>query len=149
MSLPRSGLVGAWRLVRWESVRDDGSITFPFGEAPEGILVYDPVGTMITTIASAGRGRLTSADPLVGGPDAERRRAAETFVAYSGRYTFDGVDVTHTVEVSLYPNWVGTRQVRHVRLSDDGATLELSTDPFELAGRRSVQRLTWARVRAD
>ncbi len=48
--------------------------------------------------------------------------------------------------MSLYPNWVGTRQVRHVRLSDDGQTLVLSTDPLTLDGRRSVQRLTWSRA---
>ena len=63
---------------------DDGSVTLPFGERPEGILVYQPDGTMITTIAPAGRPRLSSTDPLHGGPDSERRRAAETFVAYSG-----------------------------------------------------------------
>lgn len=128
---------------------DDGSVTLPFGDRPEGILVYASDGTMITTIAPAGRPRLTSPDPLVGGPDEERRRAAETFVAYAGRYAFDGTDVTHAVQSSLYPNWVGTRQVRHVRLSEDGSTLELSTDPFELGGRRAIQRLTWVRVRPD
>ena len=126
---------------------EDGTVVQPLGEAPIGILVYGAEGTMITTIAPAGRPELTSTDPLRGGPDDERRLAAETFVAYSGSHTFDGTDVTHTVEMSLYPNWVGTRQVRHVHLSDDGDTLELSTDPFILAGRRSIQRLTWMRVR--
>ena len=46
------------------------------------------------------------------------RRSSRT----AARYAYDGTDVTHTVEMSLYPNWVGTRQVRHVRLSDDGDT---------------------------
>lgn len=145
MSLTERDLTGTWRLERWEAVGDDGSVLRPMGERPEGILVYSADGTMITTIAPAGRPRLSSADPLQGGPDDERRRAAETFVAYSGRYAYDGTDVTHTVEMSLYPNWVGTRQVRHVRFSDDGDTLELSTDPFRLAGRHAVQRLTWRR----
>lgn len=138
-------LAGVWRLRRWAAEGDDGSVALPFGEAPEGILVYTSGGTMMTTIAPADRPPLTSADPLRGGPVAERSRAAETYIAYSGRYAYDGTDVTHTVEMSLYPNWVGTRQVRHVRLSDDGDTLELSTDPFTLAGRRSIQRLTWVR----
>ena len=38
-----------------------------------------------------------------------------------------------------------TRQVRHVRLSADGDTLELATDPVFMDGRRAVQRLTWER----
>ena len=58
-----------------------------------------------------------------------------------------GDTMHHHVTASLYPNWVGTRQVRHARLSDGGDTLELWTDPFTLAGRRSVQRLTWSRFR--
>lgn len=138
-------LSGDWRLLTWVSEGEDGSVVLPLGESPMGILVYSPGGTMITTIAPQARPPLSSTDPLHGGPDAERLRTAETFIAYSGTYQYDGTDVTHRVEMSLYPNWVGTLQVRHVRLSDDGDTLELSTDPFTLAGRRSVQRLTWVR----
>jgi len=138
-------LTGDWRLRSWLSEVEDGSTRQPMGEGPVGILVYSPDGTMITTIASAGRPALSSADPLRGGPDDERLRSAETFIAYSGSYAYDGVDVTHTVEMSLYPNWVGTRQVRHVRLSADGDTLELATDPVFMDGRRAVQRLTWER----
>jgi hypothetical protein len=142
---PASGdLAGSWRLERWESVSDDGSVAYPFGDRPEGILVYDPDGTMITTIGPAGRPALSSRDPLQGGPEAERLRAAETFVAYSGGWMLAGDDVVHDVAMSLYPNWVGTRQVRHVRLLPD-ARLELSTDPFLLDGRRAVQRLVWRR----
>jgi hypothetical protein len=141
-----AGLAGSWRLERWEAVGDDGSVVLPLGERPTGILVYHPDGTMITTIAPADRPRLASADPLRGGPDDERLRAAETFVAYAGTWTLDGTDVVHAVSMSLYPNWVGTRQVRHVRLSDDASTLELSTDPFLLDGRRAIQRLVWRRA---
>jgi hypothetical protein len=149
MTPTASDLEGTWRLERWESAGDDGSLTFPFGQRPEGILVYHPDGTMITTIAPAGRTRLASADPLRGGDDAERRRAAETFIAYAGTWTLEGDDVAHAVSMSLYPNWVGTRQVRHVRVLDEGARLELSTDPFVLDGRQATQRLVWRRVRID
>ncbi len=140
-------LQGDWHLREWISVADDGSVMHPFGAAPQGILVYTADGTMITTIAPSGRPSMESPDPLSGGPQDERRISAETFIAYSGRYSYDGTDVTHTVEMSLYPNWVGTLQVRHARLSDDGDTLELSTDPMVVADRRSTQRLTWERVR--
>ena len=58
----------------------------------------------------------------------------------------DGRDVIHTVEMSLEPAWVGTRQRRHVELPDDRRTLILSTDPLLVVGRRGRQRLTWERV---
>jgi hypothetical protein len=145
MTASAAELEGSWRLERWDAVDDEGSVMLPFGERPEGILVYQPDGTMITTIAPAGRPRVSSSDPLQGGPDTERRRTAETFIAYAGTWEMSGDDVVHDVAISLYPNWVGSRQVRHVRLLDEGARLELSTDPFLLDGRRAVQRLVWRR----
>lgn len=137
-------LVGTWRLLRWEAVGDDGSRTAPLGERVEGILVYTAAGTMITVIGPAGRPRLSSPDPLRGGPAEERLRSAETFIAYAGSYRVEGEDVVHTVAMSLYPNWVGTRQVRHLALPDQ-QTLVLTTGPFLVDGRRAVQRLTWTR----
>lgn len=144
-AIDASRLVGDWQLERWESVGDDGSVEWPMGQATDGILVYSPDGTMITTIAPAGRPRLSSTDPLRGGPDDERRGAAETFIAYAGRFHVEGQQVVHDVAMSLYPNWVGTRQARHVRLAEEDQLLELSTDPFTLGGRRASQRLTWRR----
>ncbi len=139
-------LVGDWRLRSWVAEGDDGSVVQPLGTAPEGMLVYSAAGTMMTTIAPAGRPRLASADPLRGGSEDERRATAETFIAYAGGFQVHDGQVVHEVRMSLYPNWVGTRQVRHVRLSADGDTLELSTDPFTLGGRRAVQRLIWERL---
>ncbi len=118
------------------------------GADVEGLLVYSVDGTMITTIGRHGRPRLSTED-LIGGPADERLAAAGSFIAYGGRYEYDGADVVHSVEMSLFPNWVGTRQVRHVTLSDDGETLMLSMDPLVVDGRLSSNRLTWARVHHD
>ena len=48
--------------------------------------------------------------------------------------------------MSLFPNWVGTAQRRHVTLSADGSELILSADPFVVRGRLGTQVLTWERV---
>ena len=69
------------------------------------------------------------------------------FIAYSGRFRVDGGDVIHQVEMSLFPNWVGTTQRRHVALEADGDRLVLTSDPFVVRGRLGVQRLTWERIR--
>jgi hypothetical protein len=100
---------------------------------------------MITTIGRTARSPIDGGD-MLGGPDAQRLDAFTSFIAYSGTFGIEGGDVVHEVTMSLFPNWVGTRQVRHVRLEDGGRTLELSTDAFVLRGRLSVQRLTWDRV---
>jgi hypothetical protein len=140
-------IAGTWRLRRWESAAEDGSVVYPMGEAPEGVVVYTAEGTMITTVGEAGRQPITGGD-LLGGPVEERLAAMTSFIAYSGSYVLDGGDVVHTVTMSLFPNWVGTQQRRHVELSADGRVLVLSTDPIVVRGRRGVQRLTWERVGA-
>jgi hypothetical protein len=139
------GIVGIWRLLRWEAAADDGSVLHPMGERPEGVVVYTADGTMITTVGEAGRQPITGGD-LLGGPAEERLAAMRSFIAYSGSYVLDGGDVVHTVTMSLFPNWVGTQQRRHVELSADGRVLVLSTDPIVVRGRMGVQRLTWERV---
>jgi hypothetical protein len=90
------------------------------------------------------RPRFTRGD-LLGGTVPEKARAAEAFVAYAGRYTCRGDHVVHHVELSLFPNWVGTDQQRFADLSDD--TLVLSARPLLLAGKQQVPRLVWQRVR--
>jgi hypothetical protein len=65
------------------------------------------------------------------------------FVAYAGRYSFHG-DRVHHVELSLFPNWVGSDQERWVELA--GGRLILSASPLPLAGRQQVPRLIWERV---
>jgi len=137
-------LIGTWRLVRWASEGEDG-IEYPMGEAPEGILVYTPDGTMITTIGRPGRAPIDGGDMLAGPVD-QRLSAMTTFVAYAGTFRVEDGDVVHEVTMSLFPNWIGTTQRRHTALSPDRRTLELSADPFVLRGRMSTQRLAWERV---
>jgi hypothetical protein len=143
-ALTTADLVGTWRLVRWASEGEDG-VEYPMGEDPEGILVYTPDGTMITTIGRAGRPPIDGGDMLLGPVD-ERLAAMTTFIAYAGRYRVEEGDVIHEVTMSLFPNWIGTTQRRHVALSAEGHALELSADPFVLRGRMSKQRLAWERV---
>lgn len=137
-------LVGTWRLRSWTSEGEDG-IVHPMGPSPEGVLVYTADGTMITTIGRPGRPPIDGGD-LLGGPVEQRLEAMTTFIAYAGTFQVDGDDVVHDVTMSLFPNWIGTTQRRHVALGAGGRSLELSSDPFVLRGRLSTQRLTWELV---
>jgi hypothetical protein len=144
-TLSAADLVGTWRLETWVSDGDDGR-QLPMGEHPDGVVVYTSDGTMITTIGRAGRPRIDAAD-MHGGPVEQRLEAQSTFIAYSGTFRVDDHDVIHDVTMSLYPNWVGTSQRRHVSLSEDGERLVLSADPFAVRGRVGTHVLTWRRVR--
>ena len=139
-------LVGAWRLRSWVAIGDDGSQTLPMGPAPEGLLVYSGDGTMVGIMGSGGRPRF-DADDVTGGTDAERAGAFRTFIAYGGAYEVEGATVTHRVEHSLFPNWIGTTQRRTWQLDETGERVTLTSPPLALGGMTRVQRLTWERAR--
>jgi hypothetical protein len=143
-ALAAADLIGTWRLLSWVSEGEDG-VQRPFGEDAEGIVVYTADGTMITTIGRSDRGPIDGGD-MAAGPVDQRLAAASTFIAYSGSFVVDGADVLHSVTMSLFPNWIGTTQRRHVTLSEGGRRLELLADPFLLRGRLAEHRLTWERV---
>jgi hypothetical protein len=137
-------LVGGWTLRSWVSLGDDGSTDRPMGEDPFGLLTYSADGTMLGVMGRAGRPRFRS-DDVTGGTDAERAAAFATCIAYGGSYAVEGDTVVHRVEVSLFPNWIGTEQRRRWVLSDNGRTLTLSSPPLVLGGQTRIQRLTWER----
>ena len=136
-------LVGAWRLISWENQAADGQVTYPMGTDALGVLLHTASGRFSVTISRRGRAGFAAGD-LLSGTTEEQARAVEGFVAYAGRYSFHGDRVIHHVELSLFPNWVGTDQERWVELGGDRLTL--SASPLLLAGRQQVPRLVWERV---
>jgi hypothetical protein len=139
----RDALVGAWRLVSWENQAADGQVSYPMGSDPIGYVIYTGDGRFSVTISGRGRAGF-AADDLLSGTTEEKARAVEGFISYAGRYSFHGNRVIHHVELSLFPNWVGSDQERWVELAGDRVTL--SASPFLLAGKPQVPRLVWERV---
>jgi hypothetical protein len=142
---PRGDLVGSWRLRQWVAFSEDGSESLPLGDAPKGLLVYSPDGTMIVLMARADRPRIIS-DDVTGGTEIERAEAFASFIAYGGSYSVEGDAVNHHVEMSQFPNWVGTVQRRRWALDSTRAVLTITSPPVTLAGATRIQRLTWERV---
>jgi hypothetical protein len=136
-------LVGGWRLVSWENRAADGLVTYPMGTDAIGYLLYTADGRFSVTISRVGRAPFAAGE-LLGGTTEEKARAVEGFVAYAGRYNLHGDRVIHHVELSLFPNWVGSDQERWVELAGDRLTL--SASPLLLAGKLQVPRLVWERV---
>jgi hypothetical protein len=113
------------------------------GTDPIGYVLYAADGRFSITISRRGRAGFAAGD-LLGGTAEEKAQAMESFVAYAGRYAFHGDRVIHHVELSLFPNWVGSDQQRWVELA--GGRLTLSASPLLLAGKQQVARLVWERV---
>ena len=137
-----TSVVGTWRLTRWEIRDADGRVRLPLGPDAVGSLTYTAGGHMAVAIMRVGRAAFAS-DDLLGGTPEERAAAAAGYVTYAGRYELrDGV-VVHRIELSLFPNWVGTEQVRFVRVQGDELTI--TTDPVRIGGD-TVNRLVWERI---
>lgn len=125
----RDRIVGTWTLLSYGFRVSDGEILLPFGEDVVGILRYGADGTMEAQLMRRGRARFGSGDHF-GGTDEEVREAFEGYFAYFGRYEIDEMmgTVTHHVDGSLLPNWVGTDQVRAYEFSGDRLILRSEED---------------------
>ena len=141
--MPTPLIVGAWKLVAWENRAADGRVTHPFGRDAVGYLLYTPEGHMCATLMRVGRPRFAAGDLLAGEP-AEQLAAVRGYLSYAGRYTFLGDTILHHVEVSLFPNWIGTDQERLVDQSGDRLTL--STRPLRISGELQTGHLVWERA---
>jgi hypothetical protein len=145
---PLHPLVGGWRLRSWVAIAGDGAETLPMGPLPDGLLVYGGDGSMIGMMGRHDRPRLAT-DDVTGGTIEERAAAFATFIAYGGSYAVDGGTIRHRVETSLFPNWIGTTQVRRWELDETGRHLTLTSPPLALGGSMRIHRLRWERVGGD
>ena len=123
--ISKEDLQGSWQLESWTigySDRDD--FTYPYGEDPQGLLLYTNDGWMSASIARHERAPLPEDVSFRKIPDELRADAFASYFHYAGRYRVVDGDVIHYVSQSLNPNFPGTEQVRHAEL--DGQTLVLS-----------------------
>lgn len=136
------GLQGTWSLVDWVQTYDDGRTVRPFGENPTGFITYSGE-RMCCVISRSGRERFRTGGQWTA--DAvEKASAYDDTLAYAGRFSLHGYTVTHHVEVSLFPNWVGANQERAV--SFDGTTLHLEARLEQGTSEARTARLSWVRT---
>ncbi len=136
-------LVGAWKLVSFEMRDDEGQITFPLGRDVRGYIIYTENGYISVSLMSADRQPFARGDMLAGTME-EKERAADTYISYCGTYELRENTVVHHVEVSFFPNWIGTDIVRQAELSGD--RLSLNTPPILVAGKMRTGHLIWQRT---
>jgi Lipocalin-like domain len=94
-----------WR--RHNACTADGLAGFSQGENPRGAILYTPDGYMSAQLAGPG-------------PYKDDDRPDAYYVAYSGPYDVDQANqtVSHHVQVSVIPSWLGTTQLRQAALPD-------------------------------
>ena len=129
-------LVGSWELVSYEIIAEDGARRS--GNYDRGQITYDASGRMSAHL-------MHSSNKADVSPQTDDLRAAafRRYLGYYGPFVVDtaGGTVTHHVDGSSNPSWVGTRQVRYYALSADNTQLTLSLRD----GARTTQSLVWRR----
>jgi hypothetical protein len=136
-------LVGAWRLVSFHLRSMEGELTYPFGPDAVGYIMFSESGYMSVAFMPKNRRRFAS-DDIRGGSTEEKVAAAESYIAYVGKFEIPGDKVVVHPEVSFFPNWVGMDQVRICAL--EGNRLNLSTPLFLIGGKQQTAHLVWERV---
>jgi hypothetical protein len=146
----RDQLIGAWKLESYVEEPVDGSDPVePLGPTPRGIIMYTPDGYMSAQLARPDRPDFASGDLFDGTPD-DYENAASSYIAYTGPFHVDEdkQTLTHSMFVSLFPDWTGQTQPRAVEI--EGDTLRLGTvAPIKSSGRTVDARITWKRAEAN
>jgi hypothetical protein len=140
-----TSLAGAWKLLVFE-FRSEGQVVFPFGTNISGLCLYDTTGYMSMQIMRGDRPRFAVNDQLAGTPE-EVAAAMTGCLSYFGTYVVDeahGV-VVHHVSQALFPNWIGTDQVRFFRISGDRLIVGAPTQ--QVHGHLMDAMLVWERLR--
>jgi Lipocalin-like domain len=121
-------LIGVWKLVETHAFDDAGQeVPSPLGPHPMGVGIIDAERIMVV-----GGDGCTALPP----------EAKRTFVAYCGRYTFDGTKLVTRVDGASSPEMMED-QIRHIRF--DGSRRMIAVPISRLFGRGGGLELVWER----
>ena len=143
----RSEVVGAWKLKNYVEIDEEtGEANYPFGKQPSGFIIYTSDGYMSAQIQKNGR-QLFKNNDMFGGSYEEYKDEGSGYLAYSGRFFVDEKEkkITHEMAVSLFPNWLGNKQKRLIKIEKN--ILNLETDgPLIFNGKMKVAKITWEKA---
>lgn len=136
-------VLGTWRLVSWENKDEEGKVTYPYGKDALGYLIYSPDGHMCATLSKNKRPNFPGGD-ILGGTLQQQAEAVQTYIAYCGKYEVKPDKVVHLPDVSLFPNYIGTRQERFYKF--ENGKLVLNQAPELMDGKKQTAFIIWERV---
>lgn len=136
-------ILGTWYLRSAFAVDEGNNRLYDlYGEEPSGVIHYLSDGRMSVLITHDGR-KLMSGDRQAA-PEGQRAEAFSGCIAYAGSFSLhDDGWIHHIIDVSTYPNWVGSKLKR--RATYDGKTLSLLTPPQMQNGKITILNLHWQR----
>jgi lipocalin-like protein len=139
--IEQAKLLGRWRIVEWVQRYDDGREVHPLGRDLQGFIQYDR-DRVFCFLCCGERPALSGGQWTA--PQAEKAAAYASCLSYSGTYEIFGNEILHKIDLSLYPNWVGTVQRRGAAFHGD-RRIALTARLEEGTGDARTAELTWER----
>lgn len=139
-------IVGRWRLLAAEDLRDDGTVArLPWGPRPIGSIVVEG-GFCYVQIMSGDVPTFAAGATPVG--DQMRATLLSSYIAYSGPCVVDEAkgSVTLKVEAAWRPDYVGTEQVRYFRFENGRLIFGPAQGSIRSGDERWTRRLTLERA---
>ena len=111
----RERLIGTWIQVVSEVTSPDGTKSLPFGDTPNGILIFSPTGHFAQIHIASDVPKFASGNRLTGTPD-EYKAISQRSLSIFGTYTVDEEKKTVTFKItsSTFPNNAGEAQTRAI-----------------------------------
>jgi len=115
-----------------------------------GLITYTEEGRMAATLMRQDRPKIGTRS-FNEATAMERASAAAGYLSYAGTYDLVDDQVHHHVELSLFPDWVGGTQIRHIDwVSNDDGTVDLELSDLGVGTDRSATiHLRWHRITDD
>jgi hypothetical protein len=139
-------LVGTWDQVVSEVATQDGKKLFPFGEKPNGILIFTADGHFVQVHITSGIPKLASNNRTTGTSD-ENKAVVAGSIALFGTYVVDEDKklVTFKVKASTFPNWDGAVQPRTIVRLDANEFINSNLGASVGGGATAVNKYTRAK----
>ena len=137
-----SFLAGTWNLKQAYEIKPDGSYAYPFGQAPQGILIVDAHGRYVVEIFGESRAKF----PASAGSLDDYKQAMTTMSVHTGQVEVDtagGLLVFH-VGHNGYAERDGTTQKRPYQLNGDVLSYRI---PPAAEGKTNIPVTVWERAK--
>jgi Lipocalin-like domain len=137
-----SFLEGTWALKQAYEIKPDGSFAYPYGQAPQGILIVDAHGRYVVEIFGENRAKF----PANAATLDNYKQAMITMSVHTGEVDVDstgGLLIFH-VEHNGYAERDGTTQKRPYHLSGDLLSYKV---PAAAEGKANTPVTVWERVK--
>ena len=134
-------IAGTWTLVSYKHESFEGIIFYPMGPYALGRLIYTDKGYFSALIMKANRRQFDAASVFEASVE-EKMAASDGFIAYSGKYSLEDNKIVHQIDMSFFPNWIGTTHKSTAVLAND--TLSITAAALSAtAGAQDIAHIVW------